>query len=82
MNTLIIAFSLPPDTRCFGTTCTCSRFLVNYTKSVTSPTQEIDFLGLVVNLRTMTLALPQDKILRIQKSPTTSSHQSIQLPAR
>ena len=42
-------------------------FLVNYTKSITSPTQEIDFLGLVVNSRTMTLSLPQEKILKIQK---------------
>ena len=42
-------------------------FIVNIPKSVTVPTQCLEFLGFVINTQTMTLALPQQKIHSIQK---------------
>ena len=40
--------------------------VINFKKSQLTPVKEIEFLGLVINLVDMTLALPQEKVLDIQ----------------
>lgn len=45
-------------------------FLINYPKCVLHPTQNIDFLGLVVNSREMKLYLPREKMATISKEAT------------
>ena len=42
-------------------------FVLNLKKSVLTPTQRIDFLGVTVDLSTMTLSLPQKKVSEVQK---------------
>ena len=42
-------------------------FLINYPKCVLHPTQNIDFLGFVVNSREMKLYLPREKMATISK---------------
>ena len=42
-------------------------FVINEDKSVTSPTQELEFLGFLVNSMTMTLSLSPGKIKNIRK---------------
>ena len=42
-------------------------FIINIPKSVTVPTQCLEFLGFVINTQTMTIALPSQKIHSIQK---------------
>ena len=44
----------------------CLGFLINFEKSVMSPTQELEFLGMVVNTDTLTVSLPADKIRQIR----------------
>ena len=41
-------------------------FVINFKKCVLEPTQEIDFLGMIVNPTTMTLSLPQQKVQKIK----------------
>ena len=36
-------------------------FIINSNKSLLTPTQEIEFLGMVVNSQTMDLELPEEK---------------------
>ena len=45
-------------------------FLVNYRKSVTSPVQELIFLGFVINSVTKTMRLPKEKTSQISVSYT------------
>ena len=42
-------------------------FIVNYKKSHLVPTQEIEFLGLLVNSKNLTLILPGEKLRKIRK---------------
>ena len=41
-------------------------FAINLKSCVLDPVQEIEFLGLIVNLKTMTLSLPEEKISKIK----------------
>ena len=41
-------------------------FVINFKKCVLEPTQEIEFLGMIVNSKTMTLSLPQEKVQKIK----------------
>ena len=41
-------------------------FVINYPKSQTTPSQEIDFLGFLVNSVNMDLKLPGEKIKKIR----------------
>ena len=41
-------------------------FVISFKKCVLEPTQEIDFLGMIVNPTTMTLSLPQQKVQKIK----------------
>ena len=41
-------------------------FLINLKKCVLDPAQEIEFLELTVNSKTMTLSLPAEKIVKIK----------------
>ena len=42
-------------------------FILNLKKCVLQPTQEIEFLGFLVNSNTLSISLPEDKILKVQK---------------
>ena len=42
-------------------------FLINYPKSIMNPTQKLEFLGFMVDTKTMRIALPPQKIDTIQK---------------
>ena len=42
-------------------------FVLNLKKSVLTPTQRIEFLGVTVDSLTMTLSLPEKKVSRVQK---------------
>ena len=48
----------------------CLSFLINFEKSVMSPTQELEFLGMVVNTNTLIVSLPADKIRQIRSEAT------------
>ena len=41
-------------------------FVINFKKCVLEPTQEIEFLGMIVNSKTMTLTLPLEKVQKIK----------------
>ena len=41
-------------------------FVINFKKYVLEPTQEIEFLGMIVNSKTMTLSLSQEKVQKIK----------------
>ena len=41
-------------------------FVINFKKRILEPTQEIEFLGMMVNSKTMTLSLPQEKVQKIK----------------
>ena len=41
-------------------------FVINLKKCVLDPVQEIEFFGLIVNSQTMTLSLPEEKIVKIK----------------
>ena len=43
-------------------------FTINYPKSILEPTHELEFLGVIVNSKSLTFALPQDKILRLKEA--------------
>ena len=43
----------------------CLGFIINTEKSVMSPTQELEFLGMLVNTNTLLLSLPADKVKQI-----------------
>ena len=45
----------------------CLGFVVNQKKSVMTPVQEIEFLGMIVNSREMTISLPQKKLKSIKQ---------------
>ena len=42
-------------------------FVINLKRSQLTPIKDIEFLGLIINSETMTLALPKKKVLDIQK---------------
>ena len=42
-------------------------FVINFKKCVLEPTQEIQFLGIIVNSKTMTLSLSQEKVQKIKR---------------
>ena len=42
-------------------------FVVNYEKSVLTPSLQMEFLGLLVDSETLTLALPREKLRKIQR---------------
>ena len=42
-------------------------FAINFKKCVLEPTQEIQFLGIIVNSKTMTLSLSQEKVQKIER---------------
>ena len=44
----------------------CLGFIINTEKSVMSPTQELEFLGMLVNTNTLLLSLPADKVKQIR----------------
>ena len=44
----------------------CLRFVINQKKSVMIPVQEIEFLGMIVNSKEMTISLPQKKLKSIK----------------
>uniref|UniRef100_A0A1X7TB14 Reverse transcriptase domain-containing protein n=1 Tax=Amphimedon queenslandica TaxID=400682 RepID=A0A1X7TB14_AMPQE len=46
------------------------RFIIDSEKTVTTPTQEIEFLGMVVDSRTMELKLPGHKIRKLRQEAT------------
>ena len=48
----------------------CLGFLINFKKLVMSPTQELEFLGMVVNTNTLIVSLPADKIRQIRSEAT------------
>ena len=41
-------------------------FVIYFKKCVLEPTQEIEFLGMIVNSKTMTLSLPLEKVQKIK----------------
>ena len=45
-------------------------FIINQKKSIFTPSQEIEFLGLIINSRDLTLRLPLEKITNIQQRCT------------
>ena len=54
-------------------------FIVNIPKSVTVPTQCLEFLGFVINTQNMTITLPSQKIHPIQKEATHLSLDVVQV---
>ena len=56
------------DTFIFGNILQLAGFLLHERKSVFEPTQEITYLGFVLNSRTMTIALPEDKVKRLSSA--------------
>ena len=42
-------------------------FTMNYNKSILVPSQEIEFLGVIVNSRNLTFAIPQKKLVRLKE---------------
>ena len=61
-------------------------FLINWKKSVTVPLQEMQFLGLLVNLVEMQITLPSEKITRIvvkcQRKKTTTERKLDKIQAQ
>jgi hypothetical protein len=55
------------DTLDFGSLLQLAGFLLHAKKSVQKPTQVIEYLGFVINSRTMTISLPREKQLRLTK---------------
>ena len=45
----------------------CLGFLINQKKSEMTPVQEIEFLGMIVNSKEMTITLPQKKLQLIKQ---------------
>ena len=45
----------------------CLGFLINQKKSEMTPVQEIEFLGMIVNSKEMTITLPQKKLQLIKR---------------
>ena len=50
-------------------------FVVNMKKSVIHPTQEIEFLGFVLNTRSMSISLPQQKLKSLRQAATQLRNQ-------
>jgi len=44
----------------------CLGFIINTEKSVMSPTQELEFLGMMINTNTLLVSLPADKVKQIR----------------
>ena len=42
-------------------------FVINFQKSILVPSKEMEFLGFLIDSRTMTLALPREKIRKVKK---------------
>ena len=40
-------------------------FVINYQKSMTTPTTEIEFLGVIINSNTLTLSIPLEKLTKL-----------------
>jgi hypothetical protein len=55
------------DTRDFGSLLQMAGFLLHAGKSVQIPTQSIEYLGFIIDSRTMTIALPREKSQRLTK---------------
>jgi hypothetical protein len=56
------------NTQDFGALLQLAGFLLHRTKSVQVPTQQIEYLGFLINSRSMTVALPTDKRQRLTKA--------------
>ncbi len=56
------------DTQDFGSLLQLAGFLLHKRKSVQEPVQEIEYLGFIINSKTMTVALPVAKRQRITKA--------------
>ena len=55
-------------------------FVINSKNCVLEPTQKVEFLGMIVNSKTMTLSLPQEKVQKIKSQcPDVYSAQEITL---
>ena len=54
----------------------CLGFILNIKKCQTTPSQTIEFLGFLVNSRSMTLSLPEPKVLKIRKECRHMRNQS------
>ena len=59
----------------------CLGFIINTEKSVMTPTQEIEFLGMVVNSNSLLVRLPADKLKQIRTEAGRISNMT-SLPAR
>ena len=46
--------------------CLSSGFVINLKKSVMTPSQEMEFLGMVINSKEITISLPEDKLLKVK----------------
>jgi hypothetical protein len=56
------------NTQDFGALLQLAGFLLHKSKSVQVPTQQIEYLGFVINSRSMTVALPTEKRQRLTKA--------------
>ena len=41
-------------------------FVINLKKSVMTPSQEMEFLGMVINSKEMTISLPEEKLQKVK----------------
>ena len=62
-TTVTRSFNSPAVVHCSG----ALGFLINYPTSIMNPTQKLQFLGFMVDTKTMRIALPPHKIDAIQK---------------
>ena len=46
--------------------CLSSGFVINLKKSVMTPSQEMEFLGMVINSKEIAISLPEDKLLKVK----------------
>ena len=60
----------------------CLGFVVHPEKTVTTPTQEIEFLGMVVDSRSMELRVPGNKLKKIRQEAASVASQTPQPTAR
>jgi hypothetical protein len=56
------------DSEIFGNLLQQAGFLLHKDKSVTTPTQQIKYLGFIIDSVTMTLSLPEDKVTRLRQA--------------
>ena len=55
-------------------------FVINTKKSIFEPTQEIEFLGFIVDSKTMHLLLPQEKVDKVKKSCRSMTNKEVVTP--